>query len=106
MLFTLYSPFFIYTTIMKIVTLAGLIILVITFLAVGELNGSLTTQQELVSESLVELENSESAFDCDTTLHSHEMRLHTVESKNIYGYKNDLILFDLSKDLFRPPSLT
>lgn len=90
---------------MKTVTLAGLIILVITFLAVGELNGSLTIQQELASESVIEVESSENQFDCAAVSLTNKMTLHSVEPKVLYDYKSDSILFDISKDLFRPPSL-
>lgn len=103
--FTLHSPLYIYTTIMKTVTLAGLIILLITFLAVSELNWSLSTQQELVSESVIELENSENEFDCAVAFLTKKIPLLSVEPKNLHDYKSDSILFDISEDLFRPPSL-
>lgn len=90
---------------MKIVTLLGLMALLITILAVSELNGSLTTQQELASESVVEVESSENQFDCAAVFLTKEMTLHSFESKILYCYKSDSILFDISKDLFRPPSL-
>lgn len=90
---------------MNTVTLLGLIILVITFLTVGEFNGSFTTQQELVSESVIELEGSENDVDCSIAFLTKEILLLSEEPKILYCYKSDFILFDVSKDLFRPPSL-
>lgn len=105
MLLTYYLPFFIYTTLMKTVTLLGLITLLITILTVSELNGPLTIQQELASESVIEVESSENQFDCAAVFLTKELTLHSFEAKVLYCYKNDSILFDISKDLFRPPSL-
>lgn len=90
---------------MKIVTLVGLIIILITFVGVAELNGALTIQQEVASESVIELESCEDGFDYAAEFFTKEIVLRSIETKNLYLYKSDSILFDLSKDLFRPPSL-
>lgn len=102
---TLHLPLFIYTAAMKIVTLLGLIALLIAVLTLSELNASSATQYELTSESVIELENSENEFDCAAAFVTNEIALLSVEPKNLYAYRSDFVLFDLSTDLFRPPSL-
>lgn len=72
--------------------------------AVVQFNSPLTTQHELTHEPIAEAESSENDFDCATAFLTKDVALLSVEAKNMYCYESDFILFDISKDFFRPPS--
>lgn len=87
-------------------TLVGLLILIVSIFVLSELNAALLSEYSYSTESVVELEISENEFDSSKVLLSKHIGLYPAYSQLVYYYRDDSILFDLSKDFFRPPSLT
>ncbi len=91
---------------MKKMRWLGFIVLLFTMFTVSEFNTAFTPPLEVVYESVVELENCENKFDPLVPFIITEMLLPSIEPKMLYSYECDSILFDISKEFFRPPSLT
>lgn len=88
----------------KTAVLLGLMTFFIITVVIVQFNNSSTTQHELAYEPISEAEGSENDFDCASAFLTKDVALLSVEAKNMYCYESDFILFDLSKDFFRPPS--